>query len=120
MRGYMRQVMIHRLIAESSETAFRNAGKSGGAFQRLGNSLAANLAGFCAGGIKIGKPLPGNGLAKQNRLGLAGFRRSRAPANSRSYSSVTELRSYFQCSLMARSSAELAKRARTIPVVLST
>ena len=45
--------------------AFLNAGKNGGAFHRPDNGLAGNLAGFCAGGIKIRKPLSGNGLAKQ-------------------------------------------------------
>lgn len=33
-------------------SAFLNAGKNGDAFHRLDNDLAANLAGFCAGGLK--------------------------------------------------------------------
>ncbi len=66
----MRQVMIHRLIAESSETAFRNAEKNGGAFHRPDNDLAANLGQIPRRGDKIGKPFSGNGLAKQNPLAL--------------------------------------------------
>jgi len=48
--------------------AFLNAGKNGRGFHRISNGLSGNLAGFCAWGIKIRKPLPGNGLAEQNRL----------------------------------------------------
>ena len=42
-----------------------------GAFHQPDNGLAGNLAGFCAGGIKIRKPLPGNSLDRHKRKGIA-------------------------------------------------